>query len=258
LNAPFFLPKMNLMESTEEKIETLRTWIDACPEQSCVFFGGAGVSTESGIPDFRGSKGIYTQSPSPEELISHSYFAAHPQEFFDFYFSQMVYAHALPNAAHKKLASLEQDGKLISVITQNIDGLHQKAGSKNVRELHGSIHRNYCMDCEALYTLAEILTRYHQAEDGIPRCPHCGGIIKPDVVLYEESLSFDTIRAAVADIEKADLLIVGGTSLAVYPAAGLIKYFFGSHLVIINMTPTPQDASADLCIAAPIGEVFDF
>ena len=194
-----------------------------------VFFGGAGVSTASGIPDFRGANGLY--SYTPEEIISHSFFMRNPKMFYDFYLSKMVYHDALPNKCHLLLAKLEEDGKLLSVVTQNIDGLHQEAGSKKVRELHGSIRRNYCMKCNKFYTLEEL---EKNLKDGVPRCS-CGGIIKPDVVLYEESLDNDTMYESVDDIRNADLLIVAGTSLVVYPAAGFIRYFGGKNIVVINL-----------------------
>ena len=214
----------------DEKIKTLQQWIDE--SRAIVFFGGAGVSTESGIPDFRSVDGLYNQKYAwpPEEILSRTFFDARPEEFYRFYRDKMLCLDAQPNAAHKKLAELEAAGRLRSVVTQNIDGLHQKAGSKRVWELHGSVHRNYCMRC-------------------------CGGTVKPDVVLYEEGLDSATIEGAVADIQAADLLIIGGTSLAVYPAAGLINYYRGSRLVLINKSPTPYDRHADLVISAPIGEV---
>ena len=212
-----------------------------------VFFGGAGVSTESGIPDFRGENGLY--GLVPEQMISHSYFTAFPDRFYEFYRSKMIYPHALPNNAHKALAYLEGQGKLTSVITQNIDGLHQMAGSKKVLELHGSVHRNYCTNCGKFYGVEHILS-----SDTVPMCD-CGGIIKPDVVLYEEPLDSTVINSAIRDISRCDTLIVGGTSLAVYPAAGLINYFCGKYLVLINKTPTPADSMADVVIRENIGEV---
>ena len=232
-----------------EQIETLQSWIDG--SRSIVFFGGAGVSTESGIPDFRSVDGLYNQKYRwpPEEILSHTFFTRMPEEFFRFYRDKMLCPGAKPNAAHKKLAELEQAGKLKSVVTQNIDGLHQAAGSKRVWELHGSVLRNYCMKCGRAYAMEDILH-----SEGVPRCA-CGGVIKPDVVLYEEQLNADTLQGAVQDIRSADLMIVGGTSLAVYPAAGLLDYYRGRHLVLINKSPTPYDQRADLIIAAPIGEV---
>lgn len=226
-----------------------------------VFFGGAGVSTESGIPDFRSADGIYNQKTQypypPEVMISRTFFDAHPDQFYDFYCDRMLALDAKPNQAHKKLAQLEKDGICSAVITQNIDGLHQMAGSKNVFELHGSVHRNYCMKCGKAYTLYELLAARENSEDGVPRC-ECGGIIKPDVVLYEEPLDQATMLGAVEAIRQADLMVIAGTSLAVYPAAGLLDYFNGSHLVIVNRDTTPADRSADLCIHESIGKVLDF
>ena len=234
-----------------EQIETLQSWIDG--SRSIVFFGGAGVSTESGIPDFRSVDGLYDQKYRwpPEEILSHTFFERMPEEFFRFYRDKMLCPWARPNAAHKKLAQLERAGRLKSVVTQNIDGLHQAAGSKRVWELHGSVLRNYCMKCGRPYSMEDILN-----SEGVPRCP-CGGVIKPDVVLYEEQLNADTLRGAVEDIRGADLMIVGGTSLAVYPAAGLLDYYRGRHLVLINKSPTPYDGRADLILAAPIGQVME-
>ena len=216
-----------------------------------VFFGGAGVSTESGIPDFRSVDGLYSQQWKypPETILSHTFFVRHTEAFFEFYRAKMLCLDAKPNAAHHTLAALERAGKLTAVVTQNIDGLHQAAGSKTVHELHGSVHRNYCMDCGRAYDAAYMLS-----SEGIPRCT-CGGTVKPDVVLYEEGLDSATIEGAVADIQAADMLIIGGTSLAVYPAAGLINYFRGKRLVLINKSPTPYDGRASLAINAPIGEV---
>ncbi len=234
-----------------EQIETLQSWIDG--SRSIVFFGGAGVSTESGIPDFRSVDGLYNQKYRwpPEEILSHTFFERMPEEFFRFYRDKMLCPWAKPNAAHKKLAQLERAGRLKSVVTQNIDGLHQAAGSQRVWELHGSVLRNYCMKCGRPYSMEDILH-----SEGVPRCP-CGGVIKPDVVLYEEQLNADTLRGAVEDIRGADLLIVGGTSLAVYPAAGLLDYYRGRHLVLINKSPTPYDGRADLILTAPIGQVME-
>ncbi len=216
-----------------------------------VFFGGAGVSTESGIPDFRSVDGLYNQkyNDPPEEILSHHYFMSHPEEFFRFYRDKMLYPDAQPNAAHLRLAQWEAEGRLLAVVTQNIDGLHQKAGSKRVYELHGSVLRNHCMRCRKGYDLKYILN-----SKGVPHC-NCGGIIKPDVVLYEEGLDEQTIRGAVSAISKADVLIIGGTSLAVYPAAGFVNYFQGDELILINRDPTPQDRYATLIIRDPIGEV---
>ena len=234
-----------------EYIEQLQKIIDE--SQKIVFFGGAGVSTESGVPDFRSQDGLYNLKYKypPEEIISHDFFFENTAEFYRFYCDKMLYPEAQPNAAHKFLARLEQAGKLTAVITQNIDGLHQAAGNKKVYELHGSVHRNYCMSCGAFYALD-----YITAQNGkVPRCK-CGGLIKPDVVLYGEGLDGDIINGAVEAIEKADTLIVGGTSLTVYPAAGFINFFRGKNLVIINRDPTPADKTATLLINAPIGETF--
>lgn len=218
-----------------------------------VFFGGAGVSTESGIPDFRSVDGLYNQQYDypPETILSHTFFMNNPQEFYRFYQAKMLCDTAKPNAAHHKLAQLEQAGKLKAVITQNIDNLHQMAGSKNVLELHGSVYRNYCMKCKKSYDFA-----YMKNSQGVPKCQACGGTIKPDVVLYEEGLDNTTINRSVQAISAAQMLIIGGTSLAVYPAAGLIDYFQGEKLVVINKAPTPRDRQADLVISQPIGEVF--
>lgn len=220
--------------------------------KNIVFFGGAGVSTESGIPDFRSTDGLYAQKwrYPPEQIISHSFFLHDTKEFYRFYREKMLFPDAKPNRAHLALAALEREGKLSAVVTQNIDGLHQRAGSKTVYELHGSVHRNYCTSCGAFYDLSFILS-----SDGVPHCPKCGGLIKPDVVLYEESLDEETIERSVDAISKADTMIVGGTSLAVYPAAGLLSYFRGSRIVVINKSPTHFDRNADLLLAAPIGEV---
>lgn len=218
-----------------------------------VFFGGAGVSTESGIPDFRSVDGLYHQQYNypPETILSHTFYRKNPKEFYRFYRNKMLFPNAMPNAAHKKLAELEAAGKLRAVITQNIDGLHQAAGSKNVLELHGSVLRNYCEECGQFHDLNYIL---HST--GVPVCEACGGAVKPDVVLYEEGLNQKTLNAAIHYIHEADVLIIGGTSLAVYPAAGLIDYFQGDKLIVINKAPTPRDEHADLLIQAPIGEVF--
>ena len=248
-------------EMKHREIETLRTWINECAPKRLVFFGGAGVSTESGIPDFRSPDGLYAQKYGdvpPEQMISRSYFDRHPDRFYAFYFDRMIAREAQPNRAHRKLAQLEADGTLSAVITQNIDGLHQAAGSKEVYELHGSVLRNYCMRCGKPYDLDAITALHEQADDGVPRCPECGGIVKPDVVLYEESLDGAVLEASVRAIASADVLVIAGTSLAVYPAAGLIDYFQGNHLAIINLSPTPRDRAADLCVAAKVGEVFDF
>ena len=234
----------------EKEIEELQKIID--DSSRIVFFGGAGVSTESGIPDFRSADGIYHQQYkySPEPVVSHSFFMQHTEAFYDFYKEKMMILDAKPNPAHYKLAELEQAGKLTAVVTQNIDGLHQAAGSRTVYELHGSIHRNYCMECGRFYD-----AEYVKKTSGIPRC-ECGGVIKPDVVLYEEGLDPKTIQGAVEAIAAADTLIIGGTSLVVYPAAGFIDYFGGKHLVVINKSETAKTVRAELSIAAPIGEIF--
>ena len=236
------------MNSSE--IETLKTWIEA--SDNIVFFGGAGVSTESGIPDFRSVDGLYHQrfDYPPEEILSHSFFYRHTDYFYRFYREKMLPLDAQPNAAHRRLAELEQEGKLRAVITQNIDGLHQKAGSKTVYELHGSIWRNRCTKCGKAYS-AEYIRDTH----GVPHCA-CGGLIKPDVVLYEEGLDGATVDGAIRAIEAAEVLIVGGTSLTVYPAAGLIRYYRGSRLVLINRDETPYDGYANLVLRDPIGRVF--
>lgn len=237
------------------KIEQLREWINQ--SNNIVFFGGAGVSTESKIPDFRSDNGLYKKKyPYPAEtMLSHTFFVQHPKEFFDFYFNQMIYEDAVPNKAHYALAQLEKEGKLKAVITQNIDGLHQKAGSLNVLELHGSVLRNYCTKCGKFFTLEE--TIQHRDQEGIPRCDVDQSIIKPDVVLYEEGLDQNILYQAISAIAQAELLIVGGTSLVVYPAAGLIQYFQGKHLVLINKEETPYDSKANLVIHEPIGQVLD-
>ncbi len=233
-----------------EKTEQLREWIEG--SDNIVFFGGAGVSTESGIPDFRSVDGLYHQQYDypPETILSHTFYRRKPEEFFRFYRAKMLCLDAKPNAAHYKLAQWEADGKLKAVVTQNIDGLHQKAGSKKVLELHGSVLRNYCEKCGKFYDAEYILH-----SEGIPKCD-CGGSIKPDVVLYEEGLDQETLSEAVSCISRADVLIVGGTSLAVYPAAGLLDYYNGSKLVLVNKTATPKDAMADLVIQGSIGEIF--
>ena len=220
--------------------------------KNIVFFGGAGVSTESGIPDFRSVDGLYHQTYDypPETILSHTFWEQNPEEFYRFYRNKMIVQGAKPNAAHLRLAKLEREGKLKAVVTQNIDGLHQAAGSQKVYELHGSVLRNYCVRCGKFYDVEFIAN-----STGVPRCTDCGGIVKPDVVLYEECLDESTMAGAVAAIRRADTLIIGGTSLVVYPAAGLIRYFQGRHLVVINMQPTGADRSADLCIAKPIGQV---
>lgn len=219
-----------------------------------VFFGGAGISTASGIPDFRSSNGLYSKklnrSFTPEQAVSHTFFIRHPEEFFDFYKNNLVYPKAKPNDCHMALVKLEQMGKLRAIVTQNIDGLHQKAGSKKVYELHGSVHRNYCMKCHAFYDVHDVL-----ASSKVPKCEKCGGIVKPDVVLYEEGLDDQVITGAIHAIAEADTLIIGGTSLVVYPAAGLIDYFRGKHLVLINKSATSADNKADLVINDTIEKV---
>ena len=232
-------------------LEILRTWITE--SSNIVFFGGAGVSTESGIPDFRSVDGLYHQKFDypPETILSHHFFYAHTDYFYRFYREKLLAPDVEPNAAHKTLARWEREGKLRAVVTQNIDGLHQKAGSREVLELHGSVLRNYCEKCGAFYGLDTIL---HST--GVPRCPACGGDIKPDVVLYEESLDQDVLAKAVHYIRQADLMIIGGTSLVVYPAAGLVQYFRGRHLVVVNKGQTGSGVGADLTIDGPIGEIF--
>ncbi len=234
-----------------DTMETLKSWADEA--QRIVFFGGAGVSTESGIPDFRSVDGLYHQKFDypPEQILSHSFFLRQPEYFYRFYREKMLPLEAEPNAAHRKLAEWEREGKLLAVVTQNIDGLHQKAGSKAVYELHGSVHRNYCMKCRKFFG-----PEYVRDHTPLPRCDACGGLIKPDVVLYEESLDDACIQGAVEAIAKADVLIVGGTSLTVYPAAGLIRYYRGHRLVLINRDATPYDSEADLVVRTPIGETF--
>ena len=223
--------------------------------KTVVFFGGAGVSTASGIPDFRSEDGLYHQhfKYPPEMMLSHSFYVSHTKEFYDFYRERMICLTAKPNQAHIKLAQLEKDGKLRSVVTQNIDGLHQMAGSRRVWELHGSVHRKVCQRCGATQSAEWVLET-----QGVPRCPECGGPIKPDVVLYEEALNDRIIEGAVRDIAAADLLIIGGTSLVVYPAAGLVHYFRGNEIIICNLQPTPQDSSADLVCACDIAKAFDW
>ena len=236
-----------------EDIRKLKEIVDE--SSNIVFFGGAGVSTESGIPDFRSANGLYNQKlgreVSPEEMISHTFYVNHPDQFFEFYRDKLIYEDAEPNDCHRALAKLEEMGKVKAVVTQNIDGLHQKAGSKVVWELHGSTLRNYCEKCGAFYDLSKITDT-----DGVPVCDKCGGRVKPDVVLYEEGLDDRVINGAVDAISKADTLIVGGTTLIVYPAAGLIHYFRGKNIVLINMSATSADSSAELVIREPIGEVF--
>ncbi len=235
----------------DAKIQTLKDWVDA--SDNIVFFGGAGVSTENGIPDFRSVDGLYNQHYKfpPETILSHSFYIQETEEFYRFYRDKMLCLDAKPNAAHQKLAEWEKQGKLKAIVTQNIDGLHQAAGAQNVYELHGSVHRNYCRKCHAFYDARFILD-----STGVPRCEKCGGEIKPDVVLYEEGLDQATIEGSIRAIERADVLIIGGTSLTVYPAASFINGYRGSKLVLINKSATPADRRADLVIHAPIGEVF--
>jgi len=237
-----------------DKISLLQKIIDE--SKRIVFFGGAGVSTESGIPDFRSANGVYNlkldRNFSPEELVSHTMYEKYPEEFYDFYKKHLIYPNAKPNFAHKYLARLEQDGKLTAVITQNIDCLHEMAGSKNVLKLHGSVDANYCTKCKSFYNLEDFLAKTEE----IPSCDKCGGVIKPYVTLYEEELDMTVFNAAINFIEKADVLIIGGTSLSVYPAANLLHYFRGKYLIVINKTSTPQDNMADLVISGKIGEVF--
>lgn len=237
-------------EEYERKIRRFQEIIDE--SKNMVFFGGAGVSTESGIPDFRSQDGLYSEEYAypPETIISHGFFLAHTAEFYRFYKKKMLFPSASPNACHLALARLEERGKLKAVVTQNIDGLHQKAGSRNVFELHGSVWRNFCMRCKKSYTMSEIV-----AGEEVPRCA-CGGTVKPDVVLYGEMLNDEVVAGAVRAISEADTLVVGGTSLVVYPAAGLLRYFKGKHLVVVNKTPTQADAEAELVLAERIGRVF--
>lgn len=232
-----------------DETAVLRRWMEE--SGNIVFFGGAGVSTESGIPDFRSTDGLYNQQYDypPETIISHSFYVRKPEEFYRFYKNKMLFPEAKPNRAHLALAELESEGKVKAVVTQNIDGLHQAAGSKEVLELHGSVHRNYCVKCGQFYSLKDIINA-----DGVPKCS-CGGTIKPDVVLYEEGLDNDVIQRSVDFIRRADVLIVGGTSLTVYPAAGLIDYYHGSKLVLINKSVTAKDSQADLVICDSIGKV---
>lgn len=231
-----------------EAIQTLKTLIDGA--QRLVFFGGAGVSTESGIPDFRSTDGLYHQEydQPPETILSHSFYESKPEEFFRFYRAKLLYPNAQPNAAHRKLAQWEREGKLLAVVTQNIDGLHQAAGSRRVLELHGSVHRNYCERCGKFYDLDWMLR-----SEGVPQCG-CGGRIKPDVVLYEEGLDAAVLDAAIRAISQADVLMVGGTSLNVYPAAGLLRYYQGRKLVLLNKTAVSREVAPDLVITQPIAQ----
>lgn len=234
-----------------EALATLKKWIDE--SDNIVFFGGAGVSTESGIPDFRSVDGLYNQQYDypPETILSHTFYRRKTEEFYRFYRAKMLALDAKPNAAHRKLAEWEQEGKLKAIVTQNIDGLHYAAGSRTVYELHGSVHRNYCQKCGAFYD-----AQYIQKTTGVPLCEKCGGQIKPDVVLYEEGLDTATMQGAIRAISHADILIIGGTSLTVYPAAGLIDYYSGNKLVLINKSVTPMDSRANLLIQGSIGEIF--
>ncbi len=234
----------------DESIRTLQSWI--AESENIVFFGGAGVSTESGIPDFRSVDGLYNQTWAypPETILSHSFFERDPEEFYRFYHAKLVVRGAKPNAAHLRLAQWEREGRLKAILTQNIDGLHQAAGSREVLELHGSTHRCYCARCHKVYDPA-----YINDCEGVPRCD-CGGVVRPDVVLYEEPLNEDILTRSVAYIRQADMLIVGGTSLAVYPAAGLIQYYRGRHLVLVNRGTTPRDGDADLIVRGNIGAIF--
>lgn len=233
----------------EENVKKLKELVDG--SDNIVFFGGAGVSTESGIPDFRSTDGLYHQQYDypPETILSHTFYESKPEEFFRFYRAKLLAPGAKPNAAHRKLAELERLGKLKAIVTQNIDGLHQAAGSREVLELHGSVHRNYCEKCGKFYDFNFMLH-----SEGVPRCTACGGRVKPDVVLYEEGLDMETMERAVRFISEADMLIIGGTSLNVYPAAGLIRYYRGHKLVLINKSAVAADLDADLVIADPIGE----
>lgn len=232
----------------KKKRELLKTWVQE--SKNVVFFGGAGVSTESGIPDFRSVDGLYNQEYDypPETILSHTFYLKKPEEFYRFYRNKMLFPEVKPNRAHLALAKLEQEGKVKAVITQNIDGLHQAAGSREVLELHGTVHRNYCERCGKFYSMDHILSC-----EGIPRCS-CGGIIKPDVVLYEEGLDDSVLSLSIQHIRNADVLIIGGTSLVVYPAAGLIDYYRGNKLVLINKSATSRDSQADLVICGSVGE----
>lgn len=235
-----------------DKVQQLTEWLKE--SKKIVFFGGAGTSTESGIPDFRSAQGLYSESGkvgySPEEMLSRSFFEKETELFFEFYRSKLIHPQAKPNPVHQVLAQLEDQGQLLAVITQNIDGLHQMAGSRNVLELHGSIHRNFCTTCGRKYTLDDVL-----AQSGVPRCPVDQGVIRPDVVLYGESLDQDVLSQTVEVLSQADLLMIGGTSLTVYPAAGLVSYFRGKHTVLLNASPTGHDRHADLLITDPMGSV---
>ncbi len=237
----------------QENWQQLRDWIQE--SDNIVFFGGAGVSTESGIPDFRGEKGIYATMSEygyrPETILSHSFFESHPEIFFQYYKKYLLFPNAKPNACHFALAQLEKMGKLKAVVTQNIDNLHQLAGSKHVLELHGTLYRNYCVHCKKEFSLEYVMT-----QEGITHCDRCGAMVRPDVVLYEEGLNEETLEEALRCISEAEMLIIGGTSLNVYPAAGLVRYYRGKKLVLINKSETPYDYHADLIIRDPIGQVF--
>ena len=238
----------------KEQIDALKKRV--YESSNIVFLGGAGVSTESGIPDFRSAKGLYSSQSnkgfSPEQMLSHSFFRSYTGEFFSYYKSNLIYRDALPNKAHVALAKLEEMGKLKAVITQNIDGLHQLAGSRNVLELHGSIHRNYCVSCRETYSLEHIL-----GSEGVPKCSKCGGVVRPDVVLYEEGLDMEVFDKVIDYIRNAEILIIGGTSLNVYPAAGLVDYYRGDCLVLMNKTETSYDRKADFVLREPIGTVME-
>ena len=242
------------MGELAEQREEFRSIVEG--SDNVVFFGGAGVSTESGIPDFRSADGLYNQRYDypPEQIISRTFFDANPEEFYRFYRDRMIFSDAQPNQCHRKLAELEREGHVRAVVTQNIDGLHQAAGSRRVLELHGSVLRNHCMDCGASYPLSYVV----ESESVVPRCSVCGGIVKPDVVLYEEPLDADVIARATEAIAHADVLVVAGTSLVVYAAASFIGYFRGDKLLIVNRDPVPLDSQADLCIHANVGEVFSW
>lgn len=248
-------------EGIMETILQLHSIIKSTKNGKLVFFGGAGVSTESGIPDFRSVDGLYNQKYkfAPEVILSHDFFMSNTSDFYKYYFDKLIPPHSCkPNACHIGLSKLEKSGKLKSVITQNIDGFHQKAGSQNVYELHGSIHRNRCMTCHKFYNAQDLINLKNLSQDNIPRCSNgtCKGIIKPEVVLYQEPLDQVVMQKSISDIVQAQTLIVAGTSLSVYPAAGLVDYFRGENLIIINKTTTPQDKYANLCINLPVGEVF--
>lgn len=246
------LKGMILMAITENT-SLLKKWIGS--SENIVFFGGAGVSTESGIPDFRSVDGLYNMKYKypPETILSHTFFCNHISDFYEFYKDKMLYLDAKPNKAHNALVKLEKQGKLKAVITQNIDGLHQAAGSSVVYELHGSVHRNYCVRCGARFD-----AEYIKNSPFIPECAECGGLLKPDVVLYQEGLNQQTVDASITAIEECDMLIIGGTSLSVYPASGLIEYYKGNKLVLINKSPTQYDERADLLISESIGETLDY